>query len=358
LDRLKHETKACQEELDKVIAERKRFAETHTFIFHHLLCNYSIASQILTVEQHLESTMLVYRITGWVPDMESKELIHGLDNLAEGRVAIRLYEPNEVPGVNDGYEEVPVKLKHGSFVGAFERLVLSYGTPKYGTIDPMPVVAVYFTLLFGLMFGDAGQGLVFVLLGFVLHKGWLKNLLSWQKFAPIFVGIGCASTLMGFLTGEFFGNHHALAPLGNAVAGIFGGHYPFLHLMPGAGTINKVFYFFLFTLGVGFVINSSGVIMNIVNQFSMGRPGKALFGQTGLSGALFFWYAIFMAVRIAFFGSSFQIYDVVILSVILICLCFSEPFARIVDKERPIFEDGPGIAIVHGIVGILETLSS
>ena len=108
-----------------------------------------------------------------------------MDNLTEGRIAIRLYEPKEVPSVLNGREQVPVKLTHGKVVGSFDRLVFSYGSPLYGTIDPTPLVAFFFTLLFGIMFGDAGQGLVFVVLGILLVLNkigeiYVKNIILQQ----------------------------------------------------------------------------------------------------------------------------------------------------------------------------------
>ena len=35
-----------------------------------------------------------------------------------------------------------------------------YGLPRYSEIDPTAFVAVTYTLLFGVMFGDLGQGLL------------------------------------------------------------------------------------------------------------------------------------------------------------------------------------------------------
>ncbi|MDR3312030.1 MAG: ATPase, partial [Spirochaetaceae bacterium] len=121
LDRLRQQTAKAQEAFEQVTAARRKFAETHGFIFQHLLCNFSVATQVLAVQENLESTMLVYRITGWVPERDATATVREIDDLAEGRVAIRLYKPDEVPGVQEGVEQVPVKLNHGEFVGSFER---------------------------------------------------------------------------------------------------------------------------------------------------------------------------------------------------------------------------------------------
>ncbi len=345
--------------LADIVAERKNYAETHCAQLRRLLGCFSIGMQVQQVQDKLEATQLVYRITGWIPAADSRQMMKDLDDLTEGRIAIRLYQPGEVPSIRDGREQVPVKLKHGKFVSSFERLVFSYGSPLYGTIDPTPLVAFFFTLLFGIMFGDAGQGLVFVLIGILLTANVIKWFPAWNKFGLIFVAIGCSSTVMGVLNGEFFGNGEVLVPLSRFLSGLFGEPRDhILHLMPSSGAIDKLFMFFAFTLAVGFIINSIGLIINIVNQFTLKRPGKALFGKTGLSGALFFWYVVFMAVRIAAFKIPPFWADWTVIGVTLFGVFMATPLERLIEGERPVFENGFGISVIEGAVEILEVISS
>ena len=205
--------------LEELIAEKSNFAETHQAQIEKLLGSFTIAVQIEDVTRRLESTELVYRITGWIPASETENYMKGLDELTEGRIAIRAYEPFEVPSVMSGKEQVPVKLKHGKFVKSFERMIFSYGSPVYGAIDPTPFVAVFFTILFGIMFGDFGQGLFFVLFGILMLCNVIK-VGGWNKFAPIFMAIGISSSIMGLLTGEFFGTETVLEPFAEWVTGL------------------------------------------------------------------------------------------------------------------------------------------
>ncbi|MDR1785975.1 MAG: ATPase [Spirochaetaceae bacterium] len=364
LEGLKTEREETAKKLAEIIEERANFAQTHEKSLRKLLSDFSLASQVQIVQNGLEATRLVYRITGWVPEADSQGMMKEIDDLTEGRVAIRLYDPKEVPSVNDGTEKVPVKLTHGKFVGSFERMIFSYGAPLYGTIDPTPFVAVFFTILFGIMFGDAGQGLIILLLGVLLTMNIIKWFPSWNKFGPIFIAVGCSSVVMGLLTGEFFGNSRVLDPVDNVLAEILRlkDHAPgtaVLHLLPERGhPLTKLFLFFLFTLGIGFIINSIGLVVNIINQFSLKRYGRALFGKTGLSGALFFWYVVFMAARIALLKTPVYGFDLFMLILTLLGIFMAEPLGRLVDRERPIFENGVGVGIIQGIVEILETLSS
>ena len=357
LERNKTEAAAALKEIQ---TERRNFAETHKDELYRLLQIYSIGSQIYSVENSLESTEFVYRITGWIPAFLIRKVMKDLDELTQSRAGIREFLPTEVPSVISGQEKVPVQVKHGKIVSNFERMIFSYGSPLYGTIDPTPFVALFFTVLFGIMFGDAGQGLCFLIIGILCCLKKIK-ISGWEKFGGIFCCIGISSTIMGLLTGEFFANETLLRPFALWVTGLFGTpHAPILHMMPSSdpASITRMFAFFGFTISIGFIINSCGLIINIINQFSLRRIGKALFGKTGISGAVFFWYVIIFAVRVALFKHTPAAYDWVIISVSLFLTACSEIFQRLVDGERPILENGLFSAVIGTVVEIIEVISS
>ncbi|MDE5897747.1 MAG: ATPase, partial [Treponemataceae bacterium] len=254
----KEESERLLAELDE---ERRNFAETHKEAILRLLKAFSVGMQVADIQNGLESTSLVYRLTGWIPAADSGAFMRDLDQLTEGRIAIREYLPHEVPAVLSGDEQVPVKLKHGAFVSSFERMIFSYGSPVYGTIDPTPFVAVFFTILFGIMFGDFGQGLVFLIAGILMAKKVIK-VGGWNKFAPIFIAIGISSSVMGLLTGEFFSNETVLEPFAEFVTGLFGTpRAPIIKMMPSSDphSIRIMFTVFGVAVGIGFIINTVGL---------------------------------------------------------------------------------------------------
>ena len=142
--------------------------------------------------------------------------------------------------------------------------------------------------------------------------------------------------------------------------GLFGvtSHGPILHLMPSASSIDKLFYFLLFTMGIGFIINSVGLVINIINNFSLGRIGKAIFSKTGICGTIFFWYVVFIAIKVFFLKSPIFIYDWIILGICLLGIFFSEPLTRLVEGHHPVLENGLVATIVEGVVELLEVVSS
>ena len=356
---MQREKLEAENELEELNVEKNNFAETHKAMLINLLGTFAISKQISEVQRNLESTELVYRIKGWIPLAESQTYMQQLDNITEGRIAIREYNPFEVPDVVSGKEQVPVQLSHGKFVKSFERMIFSYGSPLYGTIDPTPFVAIFFTLLFGIMFGDLGQGLVFVLAGILMAKKVIK-VGGWNKFAPIFMAIGITSSVMGLLTGEFFSNETLLEPFSEWVTGLFGHpHAPILKMMPSSNpsSIKAMFGVFGVAVAIGFVINTVGLVLNIVNNIMLKKYDEAFFGKNGLSGALFFWYVIILIIRMVVFKHSIAVYDWVIMGLTLFFAAFEEPFENLVAGRRPIFSNGFGSFLISGIVGIIEVVS-
>ena len=359
LDGLKNKKFEAEKMLEELKTEKDNFAQTHKEKLIRLISSLAIAVQIENVKQNLESTELVYRITGWIPAKECESYMKDLDNLTESRIAIRAYEPFEVPAILSGKEEVPVKLSHGKFVHSFERMIFSYGSPVYGTIDPTPWVAIFFTLLFGIMFGDCGQGLVLFLMGILMSKKVL-NMGKWNQFSPIFMAVGISSSIMGILTGEFFGTEELLEPFAHWVTGLFGNpHAPIIKLMPSSDpkSIYVMFGVFGVAVAIGFIINTCGLIINIVNNFIRKRYGEALFGKNGLAGAVFFWYVIALVLRIVLLHYSPQIYDWVIIGVSLFFAAFASPFERLFAGEKPLLENGFGTYLISSIVEVIEVIS-
>lgn len=82
-------------------------------------------------------------------------------------------------------------LKNNRFTQAFEFFITMYGLPGHNEIDPTPYVAITYTLLFGIMFGDLGQGLAVILIG------WLMWKLKRMEIGRVLMRCGIASAVFG-----------------------------------------------------------------------------------------------------------------------------------------------------------------
>jgi V/A-type H+-transporting ATPase subunit I len=351
------------QELESIEEKRRDFAEEYGDTLIKLHGAYLMSRSVEELKKRLKGTRNVFVIAGWVPADEVAALAAELEKRTGGRTAIRSYNPEEIDDVREGRRKVPVSLKHGAFVKGFEPVVFSYGAPLYGTLDPTPFVAFFFTVLFGIMFGDTGQGLVLFLLGFAAAK--TKRLASFKHFATPLKAVGISSMVMGLLNGEFFTNENFFVRPTRAITGfvikLFGsGAEPperILQLMPEKGSMTKLFYFFGFTIAVGVLLNSIGLLVNIVNQFSLKKYEKALFAKTGAAGLAFFWYAIFIAVRIIT-GGAFVRADYLGLLLPAGLIFFGPAIWRLVSRERPVLEHGLLVFIMEGFVEILESAST
>jgi V/A-type H+-transporting ATPase subunit I len=351
-----------EKELASVNADKEKLKEQYREALKTLNGSYIMASVVEDLKGRLRATKSVYVLSGWVPADQVRSLAADLENLTGGRMAIRSFNPDEIAGVRAGQEKVPVSLDHGAFVKGFERMVFSYGAPLYGTIDPTPFVAFFFVLLFGIMFGDLGQGLILLLAGLLAGRRGPGFLASFRHFSVPLIAVGIASMIMGLLNGEVFTNEELLVAPTKAVTGFITNHpveriLTLIPLSEKGGSVTKLFYFFGFTVAVGVLFNSLGLIVNILNQVTLKKYGNAFFSKTGLAGLFLFWYAVSIAVR-CFLGMGFRLYDLVVLLVPVFCIFFGPVIWRVIAGERPVLEHGLMIFIMEGFVEILETVST
>ena len=113
-------------------------------------------------------------------------------------------------------ENPPIQFKNNKFVKMFEVLTDMYGRPAYNGFDPTPFIAVFFLLFFALCMGDAGYGLVLIVVGLLLRK-----VDSFKSLAPLVVTLGCATVVVGFFLHTFFSIDIAQWKCFEGIKGIF-----------------------------------------------------------------------------------------------------------------------------------------
>ena len=141
-------------------------------------------------------------LVGWVPSEDLAGLTAAL--AAVGAAAVELPRPLLV--------EPPTLLRTRGLARRFAPLVRTYGAPRYADLDPTPFAALSFVFMFGMMFGDAGHGLLLAALGLALR--WATGPRAgarWRRLAPLrplwpfAVAGGLVATVFGLLYGEAFG---------------------------------------------------------------------------------------------------------------------------------------------------------
>jgi V/A-type H+-transporting ATPase subunit I len=196
-------------------------------------------------------------VNGWVPESQLPHLRRMLTENFGNRFVLHTRNPRA-----DEHLRVPSFIIHHRWLRPFANLVLNYGVPRYGEIDPTVPFAVSFVLMFGMMFGDAGQGACIALAGILLRR-------RLGQYAPLAVAAGTSSTLFGLLYGSVFGFEHILPALWMAPLSD-----PLLMLGVALGW------------GAGFILLST--VLTIRNRIADGRMREALLDSHGAAGLLLY----------------------------------------------------------------------
>ncbi len=145
----------------------------------------------------LPASLQLAWITGWTSDPDGSTLRAALER--DGvRALLRLAPPP--PGAHP-----PQLLHNPGWVRPFEVFAKALGVPGSKEVDPSPVLAVIVPLLFGYMFGDLGQGMVLLALGWLLQHRW--------SLARLLIPAGLSAALFGLLFGSVFSREDLLPAL-------------------------------------------------------------------------------------------------------------------------------------------------
>ena len=194
-------------------------------------------------------------ITGWMDAGERTRLIDIMQTVCGSRFVV-----NEKKD-----PDAPVRLRNMRLFQPFELLVKTMGMPSNSELDPTPLTAITYVMMFGLMFGDLGQGLVLMLGGLVLRKfGQKKNREELVQAGGILLACGGSAAICGLLYGSFFSSEHLLPALW---------FHPTEHIMR--------LFFMTIMMGVVFII--IGFCLNIINSFLNSNYPEALLDKRGLA---------------------------------------------------------------------------
>ena len=263
-------------------------------------------------------------LTGWIPEKEGTALKKALESVG---VEAALSVPD--PSASD----VPVILKNPRVFRPFEFFVTMFGTPSYGEIDPTPFVAITYILLFGIMFGDLGQGLLVSVIGYLMWR--IKKM----QLGRILIRCGVSSAFFGLVYGSVFGFEHVLEPLYKV---LFGFEEKPIEVMAPA-TAGTIIYA---AVGIGVALVVIAMLLNCYVSARRRDWGSLLFGPNGLPGLVFYGAVVYGLVSSVMLGSSpFSVPYIVCLIVLpLILIYLREPLTALVTRSGEKIEWGGYLA--------------
>ena len=137
---------------------------------------------------------LITVFTGFAPVDNDEELTEAFDKMGVFYLKEEAVEE----------DNPPIKLKNNWFTRQFESFTGMYGMPVYSEFDPTSIVAPFYLLFFAMCLGDAGYGIVLLLFGLMLNKGWVKFAM-FDGLGTIISILGAGTMVVGTILGTFFG---------------------------------------------------------------------------------------------------------------------------------------------------------
>ncbi|MFH1549157.1 MAG: V-type ATPase 116kDa subunit family protein [Planctomycetota bacterium] len=303
-----------------------------------------VETSLLRAMSQFGKTRFCCVASGWVPSADVPELCRRLEKITDGRAVI---EARPVKHSGAGVQKVPVAMTSRSFFKPFRLLVRNFGLPSYGEIDPTPFLAISFLVLFGLMFGDVGQGAVLVGLGLVLRFAGKKETL--RDFGFVLAAAGVSSMIFGVLLyGSVFGKEDAIMISPLLLRPLHVGATQAVHLTK----------LLVVAVASGVILMSAGIFLNIVNRFTAKEYFKGIVDKYGLVGIILYWGAIGLGILGYVSGVVPPWLVVLLVGLPLVLIVLAGPLRMLLVKKRSEgeHEEGLFMGLVEGFVELIETV--
>ncbi len=273
---------------------------------------------------------------GWVPASDVEEIAGKARAVKDLRVTV------------DGPEAAgkmtpPTKLKNPWWSRPFEFFVEMYGLPAYGETDVTGFVALTFTVLFGMMFGDVGQGIVLALFSTFMWKVKHNDLFH------LMIPCGISSTIFGLVYGSFFGYEEALDPLYHAIG------------MAGkpVSVMDSITGILMVAVYIGVILVLAAMALNMYTHARHKEWGEFIFSPNGLVGVITYLCGVDLAS--AYMGAfTFLPQVVAVIGMVagLVLLLFAELLAPMVEGKPWKPAGGMGNYLMQSVFELLETVLS
>ncbi|MGE5613681.1 MAG: V-type ATP synthase subunit I [Bacillota bacterium] len=296
-----------------------------------------LEEKILELEHKIELEGNTFVINAWVMSGDMKDIEDVLGPLLK-KLIIEKKKPDELAR----RLMPPTQLKNNRVFRPFEKVVRLYGLPAYGEIDPTPFVAITFFLMFGVMFGDIGQGLVYLLAGLAISK-------KMRTIGQLLVRLGGSSIVFGFIYGSFFGLEKM--------------ELPWLPSLIGRPLDPRNIPSILIA-GVAFGVAALTVsyIFGIVNAIRNRDIEEGIFGKNGIAGYIFMMSLVLSAVLATGVLKAPAAVPLSAAFLSLAAMIMKKPLANFVLGNRPLIHGKLGSylteSIFEGVETILSTLSN
>ena len=282
----------------------------------------------------------LYCVSGWIPEEALPQLQKLVERCTEGTGVIEASGADEAGAVQEG-EAVPVQLSDSSLVRPFRSLVTNFGMPNYHELDPSFFVGLTFVVMFGYMFGDAGQGLVLVAAGLFLNLDKSHSQGTRDTGALVF-WCGVLAVVFGLVYNSVFG---------------FEGLLPWELPISPSPLRNDLPALLITSVGIGVVFLCVSLIINIINHFRSRKYFEGIFDKCGIVG-LFFYLSCLLTALIVVKTRRVALWQILLMAAPLVVIFLAHPVHNLIHHKRIGGEDGSAFGVLlGGVIEIMETLS-
>lgn len=344
LQAIADEEKAVREELEEITTPKAVADQQVLETIQNMAAWLSHQNQLHEMQKYALVFNHTFYISGFVPE---SDYAHFEEIIAElTAVHIKAADENQELPV-----EPPVRLKNPRVSRPFQMFTEMYGMPGYHEIDPTIMVSIIYSIAYGIMFADLGQGIVLGLVGWFFM--WKKKHMS---IGPILARASIFCCIFGFFFGSIFGHEHLLDPFWR-LFGLSEKPFEVMHT-------SNITLILIVSLGFGAAVVMLSIITSIIQKFKNHKPGEAITSPNGIAGLVFYFSILVFAVDIMVIDHGLTrnaLFFIPSLVIPLIVMYLQEPLARLIDGEGWHFEK-PGDILVGGFfelfVSLLEYLSN
>jgi V/A-type H+-transporting ATPase subunit I len=290
----------------------------------------AMEKKIEALKINMVASNKLFFILGFVPYSELESLKNQIKSNFKDNVLI-LDE-----GLNEHISNIkpPTKLNNISLFRPFESLVKMYGIPSYDEKDPTVFFGITYMILFGLMFGDIGQGAVLLTGGL-----FLERVMKRTGLGGVLARIGFSSVIFGFFYGSVFGSEEL---------------FPALIIKPMAN-INLML---VIALIIGVFLSISAFIYNVLNSRIQGDIEEGLFGKHGVVGLAFYLLLLYTIYGIALSEGGISQYIIYAMVGLLGLMVLKQPISNKLSGAERLYNTSPADYFVEEGFGLVETLLS
>ncbi len=325
ISQIDQEAKKTNDQLNKINRQIDQINSQYEDVLDNISYSLNYAKKSDELKSNMAKGQDYFYLSGWVPETELSQFESLENEYKKTTVTTR-----DVETVN---EQPPTRLKNNPLFRPFEYLVNMYGAPNYDEVDPTSFFAITYMLLYGLMFGDLGQGLVFLALGFYISK---KN----KTYGALLKRIGISASIFGLMYGSFFGKEDLI---------------PTLLIKPFDNVMTVLIASVIF--GVSLMVIS--YIIGIYNKVGkQNNIEEGIFGKEGLAGLMMMISFILIVLNLVNKSPIPMPVGIIMLVLSIIMMVFKQPIARKITGSKRLYDTNKSDYYIESSFSIIEALLS